>query len=197
MGKRDSKRPIMNRATGLDITGSYSSLVTGPDGKSNSALEFLVAQTLTTTLSQVALPTTLNFWIGNMVAVGDLFNFVTPTSNFIVRIVQPGDTFLRLTNGVWTQDTQLEWTGNGWVMISVSSDGVNLYVYENGTLRGIIPVPVFLTTYGGTVTIVGMASISMFDIRRIPRMVVSDALQWYYDDIINNDGGGGLLPIMR
>jgi len=196
---RDSKSPLMNRALGTDVTGIYNSLITGPDGKSNSALSFLGGDTLTTNLSQRSLPSTISFWLGDLTTVGDIFKFDTAgVDDFIVRIVQPGATFVRLTNdGVWTQDVQLSWIGSGWVSIAIALDSTNLYVYENGVLKGIIPTPVWLTTYGGVVNMVGAAVVSMFDIRRTPRLLIPDVLLWYYDDVINNSGSGGTLPIMR
>lgn len=196
---RDSKSPLLNRSSGNNVSGSYDSLTEGPDGKSNSALSFLAADALSVSLSQKAFPSTLIFWIGDLAVVGDVFKFDTAgPDNLIIRIVQPGAFIIRLTNdGAWTHDVQLEWSGTGWVQIAISSDGTVLNVYENGVLKGIVDVPAWLTSYGGTVDIVGAAIISMFDIRRIPRKLSSDAIQWFYDDVVNNNGSGGLLPLMR
>ncbi|MCK5605735.1 PKD domain-containing protein, partial [Candidatus Pacearchaeota archaeon] len=196
---RDSKNPLMNRAVGTDVSGSYDSLVTGPDAKSNSALSFLGGDTLTATLSQKSLPSTVSFWLGDLTTVGDIFKFDTAgADDFIIRITQPGATFVRLTNdAAWTHDVQLSWVGSGWVLIAITLDSTNLYVYENGVLKGIIPTPAWLTTYGGVVDMVGAAVVSMFDIRRIPRQLIPDVLSWYYDDVVNNSGSGGTLPIMR
>lgn len=196
---RDSMKPLMNRATGNNVTGSYASLVTGPDINSNSALFFGALNALTTTLQQRSAPVSILFWLGDLVTVGDLIKFDTPgVDDFIIRIVNPGIISIRLTNGgVWTNDIQLEWTGIGWVHIAVIIDTVNIYVYENGVLKGIVLVPGWLTSIGGTVVMIGASVVSMFDIRRISNQVSSDAIQWYYNDVITYNGDGGLLPVMR
>ena len=195
---RDSKFPLMNRATGNNVTGSYNSLVQGPDENNNSALYFGVTDTLTETLSQIGFPSSLTFWIADMSAGGDLFLFNTAgANNFIIRIVTPG-IYIRLTNDAgWTQDVLLEWSGVGWVYIAIVIDTVNIYVYENGVLKGIILVPGWLPSYGGTIAMIGTSIISIFDIRRVKEKLSSSSIQWYYNDIINYNGDGGVLPLMR
>jgi PKD repeat protein len=199
---RDSKSPLLNRCSGSDVTGSYDSLVDGPDGVSNSGLSFLASDTMSETLAQKSVQSTMSFWMGDYVfdanspVANEIFKFDTAGANdFIIRMF---GTVLQLTNdGSWTQNIQLEWSGTGWVYIAITFDNNNINVYENGVLKSLIPIPAWLTTYGGAVVMVDDAVISMYDIRRIPRQVVSDALQWYYDDVINNSGDGGVLPMMR
>ena len=118
-------------------------------------------------------------------------------NNFIIRIVTPG-IYIRLTNDAgWTQDVLLEWSGVGWVYIAIVIDTVNIYVYENGVLKGIILVPGWLPSYGGTIAMIGTSIISIFDIRRVKEKLSSSSIQWYYNDIINYNGDGGVLPLMR
>lgn len=197
---RDSKKPIMNRCTGTDLTGSYNSLTTGPDQKSNSALYFGATDYLTVTLSQKTFPSVLSFWVGDISGYSNILQFSTPTGSFYVSINLSTGYYAGVSDDPTTTNNQhalLEWNGTGWVLITIYIDGTNIYIYENGVLKGVIPQFAWLTSYGGATVIAQTVAMSLFDIRRIPRKVSSDAIQWYYDDVINNYGNGGLLPILR
>ena len=71
-----------------------------------------------------------------------------------------------------------------------------IYVYENGTLKGLVPVPGWLTSLGGVVDMVGASDLSMFDIRRVLEKLGSNAIQWYYNEVITYNGEQ-VLPVMR
>jgi hypothetical protein len=194
---RDSVKPLMNRATGIEATGVYSSLVTGPDEKSNSALGMITTNLIAYTLSLLAYPSSLTFWIGDL---SD--QRIEYADDYIIMKVVYGSTCyfeFETSSPAWSESVNLSWDGNDWVFIAITSDGLNFYVYENGVLKGVIPMPAHLSSgYGGAATITCYATLcSVYDIRRIPRQIGPDALQWYYDDVINNNGSGGLLPIMR
>ena len=192
---RDSKRPLMNRATGLDVSGNYNSLGTGPDGVANSAIVLNSANNINYILSQIASPSTISFWLGNIssgVFVIDIF-FGDFTLEF-----RKGSNISVFIYNTWSSllgTVQFEWTGAGWALITISSDGNDLFIYENGVLKGIIADP--FVTYGNICGLVPYKDVSIYDIRRIPRQIGPEAIQWYYDDVINNEGSGGLLPIMR
>ena len=193
---RDSVTPLMNRATGTAATGSYSSLVTGPDSKSNSAIALLDTSDIEASLSQLSLPNTLSFWAGDLISEGFTFSFEDLSGNdFDIKVSKSTTVIVTFSHLAWEESVELAWDGNDWALITISSDGLDLFVYENGVLKGIVTSPI--SSYGGTLNIVGNTMGSVFDIRRIPRQIKSEALQWYYDDVVNNEGDGGLLPVMR
>jgi hypothetical protein len=184
----------MNRYDGELMTGTYDTLITGPDGVSNSAMQIDASDTITDTLPVISLVSSVSFWQGN------------PTGNFFITIGNLEITTYRFGgvinldlawNSVGFFDEPLNAGYTGWALITITCDGTNFYIYENGVLLHIVAVPGGATTYGGALTITAGSDVSIFDIRRIPRQVGSEALQWYYDDVVNNEGNGGLLPIMR
>jgi PKD repeat protein len=188
---RDSVTPLKNRATGNEATGDYNTLVSGPDGKAYSAIALVNGSNIGLTLSQLSLPCTLNFWVGDLIGNGITLSF----DLFEIEIIKSGTVSVTLGHMAWSESVALEWDGTGWVMITLSSDGVDFFVYENGVLKGIVTPTI--SNYGGAFNITGNNIASIYDIRRVPRQIGPEALQWYYDDVVNGEGDGGLLPIMR
>jgi len=195
---RDSKTPIMNRATGDNLVGTYASLETGPDGKDDSAIRVDGTDTIPVTLPYISIVSTVSFWVGEVSVIGSAARVVFDDLEIRVYTVGTGTVVLYHLGAIFST-INIEWTGNSWALITVASDGTNLYTYENGVLKGIVAVPGTLVTYGGSTEIRGYTinSIDIFDIRRIPRQLGPEAIQWYYDDVVNNSGDGGLLPVMR
>jgi hypothetical protein len=142
------------------------------------------------------LPNTLSFWAGDLISEGFTFSFEDLSGNdFDIKVSKSTTVIVTFSHLAWEESVELAWDGNDWALITISSDGLDLFVYENGVLKGIVTSPI--SSYGGTLNIVGNTMGSVFDIRRIPRQIKSEALQWYYDDVVNNEGDGGLLPVMR
>ena len=199
---RDSKHPIMNRATGLDATGPYDSLAEGPDGISNSAIRLVDG---TNERIYVFLPkmsvngVSYLYWVGNAGNYGEHWPIDFYSNPLFAELNWSVDHYKINISLITTLSADLEWDGTGWALLAITSDGTNVYVYENGVLKGIAPVKGGVTECGGyTYSRSYMAlGASVFDIRRIPRQLGSEAIQWYYDDVINNNGDGGLLPVMR
>ena len=94
---------------------------------------------------------------------------------------------LRFTDGTDTIQAAMS-GGAGWSQVAFVRSGTSLDLYENGRLitTGALTA---VRAYGGTAT-AGVGT--TFDIRRNTKVVSSDAMQFYYDSII--DGGGGFLP---
>lgn len=125
--------PLINRATGENATGNYSGIITGPDGKEYSALSFPSGEGLSDTLvSDLNGDFTLSAWFKDtwqqpyrLWEVGDLY-------------ITINDDKLHIEDGVNIPiSVSLDYTGTGWILISVIRLSNTISVYENGELKGL------------------------------------------------------------
>jgi hypothetical protein len=198
---RDSARPTLNRATGSNFSGTHDVFGIGPDGYSNTALNFAVGQGLFATgCALLASDFTLSLWVGNIGPTPiTLWRMdVSDGNTLTIRLVLIGATYAIQWNDGTTGDTRtLSWNGVGWVHIAVERNGVTLRVFENGVQLSATPMIDATLGYGGTVYFAENSICTIFDVRRVARAISAAALAYYYDDVVNNNGNGGLLPIRR
>jgi hypothetical protein len=188
---RSRTNPLRNRGTGQDVTATYSGLVTGPDGVAQSALLFPAAGGIATTLADIV-DGSLFVWLGNMGTVGNVWVF----PQFTVSIVQIGTAFYVQIVGAGLTITQaLNWNAVDWVHLGITIDSAYIRIYENGVQRSTAVRPAGLTVFGGALNAVQNMLVSAFDIKRIPRVVSTSAIAYYYDNVVNS--GGNILPMQR
>jgi len=183
---RDSTRPILNRATGVNCGGSYNSLITGPDDVPNSALFFGASDGLTFNLTPGSV-NTLSWWISGISSDVTVWQF----ANNSIRIIFQGGAYNLSVGG---RTIRLDWDGVSWIFLAVVFQGDEFRVYMNKTAMGRFDGTV--TTGGGTVLMQNSAG-NIFDARRVLRQISKDALDYYYDTIGEDGGDNGFLPIMR
>lgn len=188
---RGVRRPLLNRATGAVLAGSYDTLVTGPDGKDRSGVGMLTTNSVAATLAQTAGDSSLLVWLADLggTQVRLLRAVDDEGDNLEVRVRWNGGAMdlELLCNGVVFADQGLNWSGAGWMHLALVRDGANLRVYENGVSRGMLGGDA-LETYGGSVTLFGDSLVSHYGLRRVLEAVSAKALVYYYDDVVNHAG---------
>lgn len=198
---RDQLRPRMDRATGANLSGSHDTLGIGPDGFSNTAVNFAVNQGLYGTgRTSITGDMTLSSWIGNIVGLPiTLWRMDVSSGNTLrVRLVASGAGYaLEWNDGTNGDLRTLSWNGTGWVHLAAQKNGTTLRMFENGVQLSATPLIDATLGYGGTIWIYENSICTGFDARRNARAIGAAALAYYYDDVINNNGNGGLLPIRR
>jgi hypothetical protein len=188
---RNRTNPMRNKATGQDVAGSYAALTAGPDGQTQSAMLFGAADHLDTVLPIITEGISL-IWLGAMGAVGNIWTFPQFTASIVIAGT---DYYLRITNGVWLFDQILAWDGISWIFLAISIESSYIRIYENGLQKGLIANP-GIASFGGITQILGGGMVvSVFDIRRIPRIVSGSALGYYYDNVVNDSGS--ILPMQK
>lgn len=181
---------LLNLATGADSTGTIGSLVTGPDGRENSAILFSgepfgFSDTLPEDLDG---DFSLLSWI-SAVFRADLPLILWQCGNLMIYLADGGGKFqLAISDGVNPAITQdLELSGLDWTLLSVVRDGMNLYIYENKTLKGVYGLN-SIENYGALLEYGQMCPCSHADATVLPRKVSAEALEYYYDDVIDSEG---------
>jgi len=198
---RDSVRPILNRATGINFGGTRDTLATGPDTLANSAVNFAAINGLNYGgLAFITGDMTLSLWLSGIVATPiTLWQMNVNNGNTLnIRLVTVGTSYaVEFTDGTNSDTRTLSWNSTGWVLITVEKNGTTLRVFENGVQLSATPMTNATLGYGSTINFPVASICTLFDVRRNNRAISSSALVYYYQDIINNNGNGGLLPIMR
>lgn len=198
---RDQLRSRMDRSAGVNLSGTHDTLGIGPDGLTNTAVNFAVGQGLYATgKTQVTGDMTLGFWVGNIVGLPIVLwrMDVSDGNTLQVRLVAVGAGYgLEWNDGTNGDLRTLSWAGAGWVHLAVAKDGTVLRMFENGVQLSATPLTDATLGYGGTIWIYENSICTGYDARRNTRAISAAALAYYYDDVINNNGNGGLLPIRR
>jgi hypothetical protein len=187
---RNKSNPMRNKATGQDVSGSYTALTTGPDAVAQSGMMFGAGGGLLVTLPAIS-EATLGIWLSFLGGAGTVWTF----PQFSVRIVVVGtDYYLRITDGVWNLTNILSWDGVSWVFLAITIDASTITLYENGSRKMIWNNP-GTGMFGGTTRVCDSLMCSAFDIRRVPRVISAGSLAYYYDNVITE--GGNILPIQK
>ena len=188
---RDSTNPVLDRTNGNTISGTWDSLIVGPDGIDNSGMFFNATTGLNLTLTDIE-RSTLIFWVNDIIANTTIFTFGGGKS---IALELDGDEYdLVINNGVKTVNISLGYRGDEWAMIAIrfTVDGARAVI--NQTSLGLHNI--IMGSYGGVTTIMNTTVGSLFDIQRIPRDVSEHALGYYYQNV-TTEHGNNFLPVMR
>lgn len=179
---RNSLNPVLNLATGVDFTGTYSYTVTGPDGRDNSALAFVGAGL--TSANSLSLTGDFSFcgWVGNIGTTQTIVN-----QGFRVRVVIGADTRLEYRDSGGTYiSSALSWSGSGWAMLTVVRSGSTLSMYHDDTLVFSQEISVVANT--GAVEIFPSSTGYAFDMKIIDGALESGAVDYHHSDVVNKEG---------
>lgn len=198
---RDDSNPDLNRATGSDFSGAHDTRGIGPDGYTNSALNFAPGQGLyASSVSYLTDDFTFGIWVGNISSMPvtlwrmDVDNGATLT----VKLVMSGASYAVEWNDGTNGDLRtLSFSGTGWVHLAVQRTNGTLKVFENGVSLSATPLTDSTLGYGGTVYFAENSTCTIFDARINSRAISSAALLYYNSDVTDNQGNGGLLPVRR
>lgn len=189
---RDSTDPINDRTTvGPTTWGTWDSLVEGPDKIASSGIFLNATTSIGLTLGTIE-RSTLIFWLSDIVANSTIFSFAGGKS---IALELDGDEYdLVINNGVQTVNIPLGYKGNEWTMIAIRFTVDGARVVRNRTSLGLHNI--IMGEYGGGADIMSLVVGSIFDIRRVPRVVTENALGYYYDNV-TTEQGNNFLPVMR
>ncbi len=189
---RDSTDPINDRTTiGNTVWGTWDSLIEGPDAVANSGIFFNATTGLGSTFPTLE-RSTLIFWVRDVVANCTIFSFASGKS---ISLELDGDEFdLVINNGIQTVNVPLSYKGNAWTMIAIRFTVDGARVIRNKESLGLHNIT--MGEYGGSTNIMSAAVGSLFDMRRVPRVLTENALSYYYDNV-TVENGNNFLPVMR
>jgi PKD repeat protein len=167
----------INRGDGLTWSG-MANPVTDPTGKNKA---FLASAGLDGVTGYAIADFTLSAWVN-----GDAKIFQAAIPGTGIFIFQTTLGILMFSDGVNTVQIMLQSTG--WVYVAAIRRGNDIELYENGLLRT-VQVATIVPAIGGPATVgAGMC----YDVRRNLKAISSDAINYYYQSILN--GSGGFLP---
>ena len=179
--------PLRNRATGENATGTIANLVTGPDERELSGVNFSAGNGISDTLPEnLAGDFTLMGWFNNMptIPVG-IWNIGT----FAVSI--EAGYILEIDDGINPViNVALSYNGLKWAHITIVRSGLEIKVYENKILLGVFNLNT-IEDYGVSCSCISIAQGSGFDVIVLPRSLDSE-IGYYYDNVLR--GGGEVLP---
>jgi hypothetical protein len=179
--------PLRNRATGRDATGTVGNLVTGPDGRALSGVNFTAGNGASDTLpARLDGDYTIMGWFNNMPTVpvtlwtiGDLRIRITPGYGLTISDDSgPG------------RHASLGFNGTAWTHIAVVRDGLTLRAYENKVLLNSWDLD-SIEDYGTACRLIAVAQGSFFDAMVLPRALNAE-ITYYYDNVLR--GGDEVLP---
>ena len=183
------KTPMTNLASGVDFGGSYGSLVTGPDGLSESAYSFAGAEGLTQADIELDDDFTMQFGLKDILNDTDIVEI----GDFKIEIQVTGTTFeLDIQKGSLGVSQTLNWNGEGWVILKVSRSGDNIIVSEDGEILNTLSFG--YDDIAGTMNIMVNQTGDLFDFRLYQKNISNDGFAYYYRNL-NNDSGNALLPL--
>lgn len=175
--------PYVDRATGGAVGGSAFAFGTGPDGESGSAFQFNGAEGLTfDSALNLDSDFTIIGWVGNMLS-GTLFRM--STGNLVVRLSnQPK---LTVEDDDDTYEKGFDWDFSGWKMFAVVREGNFMRLYLDKELLDTFPISDF-NSYGGVITHMTNDTGNISDLWVFESALSANALNYYYDDIVENSG---------
>lgn len=197
---RDRLRPTYNRSTATAITGDYDQLTTGPDNQAKSAMAFALTHSLSTTLNDITGDFTLSMWLGSMASFPSIvFQSAADLGTLLISITDAGGSkFISFNDGVNIfSSLELVWSGTGWMHLAVQRSDTYLKFFEDGTLNHSEELTDESIVYGGATIVANAIISSVFDVRLVETAISSDAIAYYYDQIINNGKQCPFLPIIR
>ena len=188
---RSSVTPLINRANGETVDGSFNSLVTGPDLVASSALLFGASDGLSFDLTALG-EHTLSWWLKDITSDSVIWDF---GDRSISLEFLSGDYNLVLNNGSEIINVPLSYQGENWIFIAVKFLGGVTRVIANKKDLG--RKSFNFGSYSGATTLMNNVIGELFDVRRIPVNISIEALNYYYDVVNRDHGVTGFLPNMR
>ena len=175
----------LNRATGVQATGSVFGSTMGPDGQTGSAIVFSNTSVLVSALrSTVSGNYTAMFSVSSIVSSVEICRIGTA----IIRVNRAGSVYSLILNDNGVDYAQiLTWKGVGWVTLRVTRSGQNLIMSENGEQIFRMPLSA-INTYAATVTFSAANPKYLFDFRLDPAAISAEAVTYYYQDVTERNG---------
>jgi len=195
---RSISRPLLNRASGATLVGTYYGQVVGPDGVPSSAFDMIAANSLTSVAPYISGSFTASVWIASAVLPCSALWFMGRNGGgnglSLTLYESGGHTMMRVASGAETNETAIQWNTTDWIMLSVVRNASEMLFYVNGEL--VERHPTIAGSFGAMRFMSANNGGYIFDGRRVLSEVSASALRFMYNDITANGGKGGLLPAM-
>ena len=185
------KNPLLNRATGVTVTGSVFGYTKGPDLVTGSAMVFSAASVISAPVVDLT---------GNLSVMAFLTSIpasveICRVGTLVIRVENIAGTYFASINDNGTIHLQgLSWTGTGWVSIMISRDGDEWYVYENG-VKLITFIAAGITAFSGDFQVLAGNPKHVFDLWLLNSAISDEACAYYYENVIS-ESGKAVLPIV-
>jgi len=179
--------PLRNRATGVNAAGTIANLVTGPDEREFSGVNFAAGNGVSDTLvADLDGDFTIMGWFNNMPTLtAGLWNVGVLDIDIVAGYV------LEIDDGVNpVMQVNLGFSGTSWAHIAIIREGLTLRVYENKILLESFDLN-SIENYGTACQCISTAQGSAFDMVILPRKLDTE-IEYYYDNVIR--GGDEVLP---
>jgi hypothetical protein len=184
---------VMDYAIGgvSSAASSYTTKVTGPDGKSNSAYSLFPADALISNDSSAS-DYSISFWLKG-VTVGNTLNLViyNPAGDPItIRVEDTGTLQLNiydnaaLGTGIPNASFELGGTLNDWRHIVITNDSNLVRVYIDGSISNTANMPYDMSIEAYIMTTV--LGHNVYGLRIVPRVVSAEAILYMYRDVTEN-----------
>lgn len=194
---RNAYYPLQNMLTGSDVTGSYSSLVRGPDGELKSALR-LVAGGLSDALqSDLNNDFSLLCWVKGL-TTAMVSEILWDIDNLQVSLLYTaGAWFVQINDGVnAVVSDQIAFDPTAWNHIGVCRSGLYWLIYYNGVLQGAYPMTSAEQYSGASCVVAQTNAISIFDpIVIATKSLAANSMSYYYNQVLKNTET--VLPVMQ
>ncbi len=180
--------PLLNRATGVNATGTVANLITGADKREFSATNFTAGNGISDTLPEnMSGDFTLSAWYKDMVTLP-----VTLYTIGTLSITIEAGYILRYNDGVNpVMNWALEFNGTRWTHIVLTRSSLNVNAYENKVFLGTEELN-SIEDYGTAFRTIAVAEGSLFDSLALPRALTTEEIEYYYENVLR--GGREVLP---
>lgn len=176
--------PMLNRATNTNLTGSYFSVVDGPDNVDGSAMNFGPG----------------NGFVGPVERLNDNFTFIISAKDLDLpcRVLGPvyvfdlhNTKYIQISVNGHNVSCPLTWNGKGWVTLMVKRTGDDIVFGEDGQIKGTFPINI--GTINQSIDIMNGEEGKVFTAWGFDCAISDKAWEYYYNDIIENQGNA-ILP---
>jgi hypothetical protein len=175
----------LNAARGERVTGSYTGLMTGPDGYARSAFVLGSDDSFVTSVTAEGEEFSLMMWLRSPHTRLTLWE--ASEGGLLVTLVHNPDGTIKIE---WIDDNEhfnipLSISTGDWFMLTLARGDETLVAYENESLINTYGLTAEPTNVGGTVTLCQNAC-GLFSPRMMPRVVSADCVSYVYNDVKDN-----------
>lgn len=164
-------------------TGSFSGVISGPDGNTRSAIVFSASENMNVDTTIPSGDLSIIMWVRSPTTPCTILS----NSVLTVRLVQSGDGWnLEWDDGDNSWEVALSAALTRWTMLTIVRHGTTIEVYENDSFVNsrLLNEDV---SYSSPIRFFG-GSVIGYEPRIVGARLTSDAIKWIYDDVTENNG---------
>lgn len=175
----------LNAGSGEQVTGSYTGLMTGPDGYARSAFVMGAADSFVTPVTAEGEEVSLVMWLRSPQA--RLVLWEATEGGLIVTLVRNPDGTVKVE---WIDDNEhfnipVSASTADWFMLTLVRGDEALVAYENDSLINTYNLVADPTNIGGDITLC-QGICGLWGARMVPRVINADCVSYMYNDVRDN-----------